>query len=76
MSPYAGIIVGKEFQAHADLVGRNLVGLVHLLMGLAQYAQQVLHVVAHLMGDDVGIGEVAVGTQLPLHGGEEAQVDV
>ena len=45
-------------------------------MCLTENAQQVLHVVTHFMGDDVGIREVAVSTNLALHGGEETQVDV
>ena len=45
-------------------------------MGLAQGAEQVLHMVAHLMGDDIRIGEVAVGPELLPHGGEETQVDI
>ena len=32
--------------------------------------------VSHLVGDDVGIGKVAVGTELLAHAAEERQVDV
>ena len=35
-----------------------------------------LHVVAHLVSDDVGIGKVAVGPQLLFHLSKERQVDV
>ena len=41
---------------------------------LFRHAQQVLHVVPHLMGDDIGLGEVA-RVQAALHFVEEAEVD-
>ena len=76
VGPDAGVEVGLELDADAHPVRVGLVHPRHLLMGLAQGAEEVLHVVAHLMGDDIRIGEVAVGPELLPHGGEEAQVDV
>ena len=76
VAPYAGIVIGQQLQTYADLVGLHLVHLAHLLVCLVECAQEVLHVVTHLVGDDVGIGEVTVGSQLRLHLGEEREVDV
>ena len=45
-------------------------------MSLIERAQQVLHVVTHLMGNDVSIRKVTIGPQLTLHLGEEREVDV
>ena len=75
VGPDAGEAVGLELLAHGQLVGP--VGVVVLQPAdLVVDAQQVLDVVAELVGEDVGLGEVprraeAVG-QLP----EEAEVDV
>ena len=77
VGPDTGVVVGKEFQTHADLIGSHLVGLVHLLMGLAENAERVLHMVADLVGNDIGIGEgITLDTQLALHLREEGQVDI
>ena len=45
-------------------------------MGLPQGTQQVLDVVAHFMGNHVGVGKVSVGPQLLPHAGEEGKVYV
>ena len=76
MGPDPGVKVCLEFNAHAHAVGVGLGHLGHLAMGLAEGAKQVLHMVAHLMGDDIGIGEIPVGAELLPHRGEEAEVDV
>ena len=46
------------------------------LLHLGADAQQVLHVVAHLVGDHIGLGKFAGRAQLVLQGFVEAQVDV
>ena len=75
--PYAGIVVGQQLQADADLIATHLVGLTHGLMGLVERSQEVLHVVAYLVGNDVGVGKIAtLDTQLALHLGEERQVNI
>ena len=77
VSPNTCIVVGQQLQADADLVGTHLVGRAHGLVSLREGTCEILHMVADLMGDDVGIGEgVTLDTKLALHLGEERQVDV
>ena len=45
-------------------------------MDLGKNTGQILHMVTHFVRYHVGIGEVATGSQLLLHGGEEREVDV
>ena len=77
VSPYAGIVVGQQLQAYTYLIAAHLVGLTHGRVGLVQRSRQVLHVVANLVGNHVGVGKgVALNAQLTLHLGEERQVDI
>ena len=76
ISPDAGQEVGLQLQADTDAVALLLAHSAHLLVGLVQDSEQVLHVVAHLVRNDVGIGKVAIGSQLPLHLGKEGKVDI
>ena len=45
-------------------------------MGLAQDAEEVLHVVADLVRDHIGIGEIAAAAELLLHVVEEGHVEI
>ena len=45
-------------------------------MGFAEGSEEVLHMVADFMGDDVGVGKIAVGTQLFLHVHKELKVEI
>ena len=78
VGPHAGEEVGLQFEAHAHFVRFGCVAAIlrHLLVRLTQNAEFVLHMVAHLVGDDVGVGKVAVGPKLLAHAAEERQVDV
>ena len=76
VGPYTGEEVGLELQTYADAVALLLAHTAHLLMGVVEYSQQILHMVSHLVCNDVGIGKVAIGTQLSLHLCEEGEVDV
>ena len=63
MGPHAGEAVGLQLQAHAQRVHG---ALRHPLAGFVEPgrgAHQVLQVVAHLVGDDVGLREVARGAE-------------
>ncbi|MFO0841796.1 MAG: malto-oligosyltrehalose synthase [Gemmataceae bacterium] len=74
--PDAGEVVGLQLQPHRHLV---VLGLRHRLPGLVHaggVAEQPLDVVADLVGDDVGAGELAGRLQLVLHVLVERQVDV
>ena len=50
MSPYAGIIIGLKLKSHTNLVGLRLAESRHPLVGIGESAEQILHMVAHLMG--------------------------
>ena len=76
VTPYAGIEIGLEFESYADFIGFGLAHPRHLLMGFPQGSQQVLHMVAHLVGNHVGIGEISARTQLAFHTGEKGEVDI
>ena len=76
VAPDAGIEIGLEFQPDADFVGFAPAHPRHLLMGFPQGSQQVLHMVAHLVGNHVGIGEIPARAQLAFHAGEEGEVDI
>ena len=76
MCPHTSIEVGQKFQSYTEFVGTDLVSLIHSLMGLVERTSEILNMVTYLMGDDVSVGEVTVGTYLLLHHGEERQVYV
>ena len=42
----------------------------------AEVAEQILHVVTHLVSNHVCVGKVAVSPEGLLHGGEEREVDI
>src|SRR4030095_541800 len=76
MGPDTGEAVGLQFHFDAHGVVLALAGLAAQALHLAGDAQLVLHVVAHLVGNDVGVGNVAGGAQPLLQGVVEVQVDV
>src|SRR5262249_51038947 len=59
MRPYAGKTIGLQFHPHLHLVGIGFIEALLHLLHLGQDAQQVLHVMADLMGDHVGLRELA-----------------
>ena len=61
--PHAGEAVGLQLEAHGERVGGRLVGPLLRGVHLVGEAEQVLHVVADLVGDHVGLGEVAAGAE-------------
>ena len=76
MRPDAGVKVRLKLNTDAHAVGIGLAHAGHLAVRLVQRAQQVLHVVAHLMRNHIGVGKVAIGPELLLHAGEEGEVDI
>ena len=75
--PDAGEAIGHQLDAHGELVApraspTSLLALLHA----RQDAELVLHVVADLVRDHIGIGEVAAGPEAALHLLEEREVDV
>ncbi|MDR6357907.1 hypothetical protein Q3H58_004578 [Pseudomonas psychrotolerans] len=77
VGPDAGVAVGLQLQADRQ-AGGTLGGdtptprRFHLARGTGE----VLHVVADLVGDDVGAGEIAVGAEALLQFLEEGQIQV
>ena len=78
ISPHTCKEVGLQLKAYADFVGLLRVAAIlrHLLVGLAEDAKLVLHMVAHLVSDDVGVCKVAVGPNLALHALKELKVKI
>src|SRR3954447_6138927 len=69
VGPYAGKTVRHQFRSHRNRVGRGAIALHPLHLG--QDAQKMLDMVADLMRDHVGIGEVAASAHAALHVLEE-----
>src|SRR5574343_1132685 len=76
VGPHTGETVGLQFQTHGQAVVFGLADAAAHLVHLGADAQQVLHVVAQLVGDHVGLGEVARRAEAALEGFVEAQIDV
>ncbi len=74
--PDAGQAVGLQLDAHLQRVALGLVQPPLQLLRAVQHAQQVLHVMAHLVRDDIGAGEVAAGAQPALQVEHEVEVDI
>ena len=70
-----GVAVGLELEAHRQVVGVAGAGLL-LAAHLVARAEEVLHVVAELVGEHVDAGEVAGRAELALELLEEREVDV
>ena len=75
LGPGAGEAVGLQLEGDGVLVGLARVLLLQPA-DLAADAEDVLHVVAVLVGDDVLGGEVADGAELVLQLGQEVEVEV
>ncbi|MEZ4398722.1 MAG: hypothetical protein R3B06_01790 [Kofleriaceae bacterium] len=75
LGPDAGVAVGLELLPHRHRVLQRLVA-AHRLADLVVGAQQVLQVVAVLVGQHVGLGEVARGAEPVAQVAVEAHVDV
>jgi len=75
MAPDAGIAVGLQLHANRQLVGE--VGTLLLCPAdLRSEPQHVLHVMADLVGDHIGLGEVAGRTEAALQLLEEAEIEI
>src|SRR5690625_2887113 len=77
MGPHARIAVGLQFLAHRQAV--SALGALAALArcgGTLQHALPVLHTVAHLVGNDIGARQIALGAKAGGHFLKEAQVKV
>ena len=76
MRPHAGEAVGLQFDPHRHLVGLGLAHALPHLIELRQDADQVLDMMADLVGDHIGLREVAGGAELPVELLEEGGVEI
>ena len=75
MAPHAGEAVGLQLQPHRERVAARRI-LLHRALHLPADSEHVLHVVPHLVGDHVGLREVAGCSESAGQLAVEAQVDV
>ena len=76
VSPDAGEAVGLQFDTDRHLVGLGLAHLLPHLVELRQHADEVLHVMADLVRDHVGLGEIARRAELAGQLVEEVGVEI
>ncbi len=76
VAPHAGEAVGLQLLQHRQPVALDLAGALTGRLHPLRQAEQRLQVVADLVRDDVGLGEVAGGAELLVEFAEEAEVDV
>jgi hypothetical protein len=63
LAPDAGQAVGLQFHAYRQGIGLASLARWRAFMHLVGDAEQVLHVMADFVGDDVGLGEFAGGVE-------------
>ena len=73
--PHAGKAIRLQLHPHLDLIGVARISLLHLLH-LVGDAENGLHVMANLVGDDVGLREVARRAEAALQLLIEGEVEV
>lgn len=76
MRPQARKAVGLQLRHHREPVVRGLGDLAALGLQLSADPQQVLDVMADLVGNDIRLGKVARGVHLVLQVAVEGKVDV
>ncbi len=76
VSPDARVAVGLQLHFHGDLVVLGLRGAATRRFEALEVAGELLHVVAHLVRDHVGLGEIARRAEAVLQLAIEGQVDV
>jgi len=74
--PNTGVEIGLKFEAHRKLVEVTLTEAGPLGIDHVGRAEELLHVVADFMGDDVSLGEVTGGTELVCQLREKADVEI
>src|SRR5215831_4307708 len=74
--PDARQAVGLELHAHLERVAVGLAATALRLLDALGDAEQVLDVMADLVGDEVGLGEVARGPDLVTQIAIERQIDI
>src|SRR5262245_54640037 len=74
VSPYAGKAIGLQLDAHLKAVGADLIQGLLRLLDLWEDSKQILHVMANLVRDDIGLGELA--TSASDFAAAEAPLDI
>ena len=76
MGPDTGEKIGLQLQANRQVIRVGLARPFLFRVDSITDAQQFLHMMAHLVGDDVGLGKVARCAQPAFHRFVKTQVDV
>ena len=76
VAPDAGEAIGLKLEAHGERVRLRLARVPPGQVDFGQDAEEVLHVVADLVRDHVGLGEVAGRAELALELVVEGEVDI
>ena len=74
--PDAGQTVGLQLEVDRESVGVDRRRSATLALDLGRDPEEVLDMMAHLVGDDVGLGEIPGGAEATLELGEEREVEV
>src|SRR5262245_49694609 len=82
MRPYPGETVGLQLDTNLKLIGFDLIQTSLCLLNLGKDSQQVLHMMADLVGDHVGLRELTASasdvaaTEAPLEILEEGGIEI
>src|SRR5688572_19899506 len=76
VSPHAGVAVGLQFHAYRQVVLLRRRGSPARGFHPAEAAAEVLYVMRDLVGDDIGLSEIARGSKALLQVAEKPEVDV
>lgn len=49
---------------------------MHLLVHSVEIAKQILHMMSYLVGNDISVSKVAIGTELSFHVHKKREVDI
>src|SRR5664279_228083 len=78
--PNAGETIGHELDTHRQLIGRALIpharGPLLRRLDLWQNTEKILDVMAYLMRNDIGVGEIAATAEAPFHVLKESRVEI
>jgi hypothetical protein len=78
--PDAGETIGHELDPHRQIIRAALIAHARgTLLGRLDFrenAEQVLHMMADFMGDDISIGKVTAAAEAPLHVLKEGRVEI
>ena len=76
MRPDAGEAIGLQFQLYRQLVGANRIAPLPLGLHLPGDTEQILHMMANFMPDDIGLREITRRAKTAAQFLEERQFDL